>query len=96
MSVTFVFSLNLDVYFSVRYVMFNIVLSIFVYVAASLLFTWLASVHVSVSYYAAGYLFIYIYIYISHLAIVYMYVNNCQMQPLQSRVICTFTIFPVI
>ena len=40
--------------FLFRYVMFNVVVSVFVSAAVSLFFAWVVSVHVSASYVIAG------------------------------------------
>ena len=53
-SVTFVFSLTQMFAFLSPYVIFNIPLSIFVCVVASLFFAWLVSVHASAPYVIAG------------------------------------------
>ena len=49
-SVTLVFSLTEMFIFLSRYVMFNILISIFVCAAASLVFAWVVSAHVSAPY----------------------------------------------
>ena len=53
-SVTLVFSLTQVFVFLSQYVMFNILLSILVCVAANLFFAWLVSAHVSAPYVIAG------------------------------------------
>ena len=53
-SVTFVFSFTHMFVFLYRYVMFNILLSIFVCAATSLFFAWMVSAHVSAPYVIAG------------------------------------------
>ena len=53
-SVTLVFSLTQMFVFLSRYVMFNLLRSIFVCVAASLFFAWVVIVHVSMPYIIAG------------------------------------------
>ena len=53
-SVNFIFSLTQMFVFLSRYVMFNILLSMFVSVAASLFFAWVVSAHVSALYVIAG------------------------------------------
>ena len=53
-SATIVFSFTQMFAFLSRNVMFSILLTIFVYAAASLFFAWLVSVHVSAAYVIAG------------------------------------------
>ena len=50
----FIFSLTQMFVFLSRYMMFNVLLSIYVYAAASLFFAWVVNAHVSVSYAIAG------------------------------------------